>query len=543
MEFNCILAGSDYLQSIGKFLDLPNVGRLSLVSRLAAANVNSHAMLWAQICIDWLGTTAPLPDQHTAIIGLAHKEVQWKEFLKVSSQSVVLTWGSGSRGRTGHRHPAATQVPISHSSVFDGNGDVPTPSYCRDLSRLGVDFVGKTAEVGSVALARGGQFAYVWGSGVDSHVPLKMEASLMSPLPGDVIVDASFEHDSSCLFVFASGLVLQHCSSTKPEVRNLIATVPPGLKVQDIQIHNRYRQVHNIQQDDGEKETTLLSFHEPAFSALLREQERAVKGLGSQSGVAGVLTNHGRLLYWNTYSQSDVNVVEPINRANGNIIEIESVAFGHRYWFAITCDGRLFSIRLDQLGRARREAMESSTSTQIVWQPVDIPPDAGQTKHTRESGSDDSSDPDPQVGSGDSFGSARVVSCDCGSSHQGFVLDDGRVFTWGSNAFDMLGQELVGVPQVNSPEEVTYFRERGLKVVAIGCGGHSSWNGAFTLFLCDDNTLWQAGMLGELCCSKPQQIVTDDILSRHILSISCGENWAAVVASGLASDVTQEVCT
>jgi hypothetical protein len=263
---------------------------------------------------------------------------------------------------------------------------------------------------------------------------------------------------------------------------------------------------------------------------VLRQQERAVKGLGSQAGVAGVLTNQGRLLYWSTYLQSGVNVVEPIDHVNGNSIEIESVAFGHRYWFAIACDGRLFSIRLNQLAKAMHDAQE------ICWQPVDIP---CQTKHSRES-DDRSESLDRQVGSSDSFGSARVVSCDCGSSHQGFVLDDGRVFTWGSNSFDMLGQELVGVSQVDSPAEVTYFRERGLKVVAIGCGGHSSWNGAFTLFLCDDNTLWQAGFLGGLCCSKPQQIVTEDIVSRHILSISCGENWAAVVASGLAPDVTQD---
>jgi len=149
-----------------------------------------------------------------------------------------------------------------------------------------------------------------------------------------------------------------------------------------------------------------------------------------------------------------------------------------------------------------------------------------------------------------------VVSFDCGTSHQGFVLDDGRAFTWGNNRFGMLGlgttkEHDVTQPQgallygtteehdIDQPQEVSFFVQQGLKVVAIGCGGHVSWTGGFTLFLCDDNTLWQSGKLTEMTCSTPQQIDAPEIVSRHILSISCGEDWAAVVASGLGSDMDQ----
>ena len=90
---------------------------------------------------------------------------------RVSRQSVVLTWGSGSR--TGHRHPGFTAGDewgyrdggMNGSSPFDQNGDTLRPSYCADLSRHGVNFVGETAEVGSVALARGVSLRTCGGAG------------------------------------------------------------------------------------------------------------------------------------------------------------------------------------------------------------------------------------------------------------------------------------------------------------------------------------------------------------------------------------------
>ena len=72
---------------------------------------------------------------------------------------------------------------------------------------------------------------------MDSQVPLKMTAASMSPVSGGVIVDASFEHDSSCLFVFASGLMLQHVfayGESADRVTKMMATVPAGLTVNDI---------------------------------------------------------------------------------------------------------------------------------------------------------------------------------------------------------------------------------------------------------------------------------------------------------------------
>lgn len=83
-----------------------------------------------------------------------------------------------------------------------------------------------------------------------------------------------------------------------------------------------------------------------------------------------------------------------------------------------------------------------------------------------------------------------------------------------------------------TPKRVEYFREIGKRVVAVGAGGYIHWNGAFTLFLCHDNSLYMAGMLGSRTHHPlPTRIDCASLRGRHILSISCGEDWAAVVAS------------
>merc|ERR1712166_853339 len=58
----CLLV-PDHLQSVCRFLTLPDVANLALACRLSATSVNSHNELWAQLCVDWMGVKAPLPNE------------------------------------------------------------------------------------------------------------------------------------------------------------------------------------------------------------------------------------------------------------------------------------------------------------------------------------------------------------------------------------------------------------------------------------------------------------------------------------------------
>ena len=481
----CLLV-PDHLQSVCRFLRLPDVASLALACRISATSVNSHNELWAQLCVDWMGVKAPLQNETTTTIGLAQKEIDWKQFLKLSLCSVVLTWGKGTNGRTGHS---------AASPAFDElTGDVPRPAYCTALSRRGVDFIGKTAEVGSVALARGGKAVYLWGLNADSTIPLEMEATAMSPISGDVVVDASCHHNPGCMLVFASGLVLlkNRRSRTDPSLEDSIsvtATLPANCSA--ARVRSPYGSGYFPEAADdqqGEPPSTTITFEPLSVQVnmtALRDNEQPVQGLGSQAGFAGVLTNQDRVLWWQDWYQRsndliEPQIIEPINPVDGRTFKIKSVAFGHQVWLALDDSGLLFEHNLNQ----RSEGDRQWSLVKLDWQ---LPEFAGR----------------------------HVVGFDCGTSHQGFVLDDGRAFTWGNNRYGMLGHGttkehdvaqppgalLYGTTEehdVDQPREVSFFVQQRLKVVAIGCGGHVSWTGGFTLFLCDDNTLWQSGKLTEM---------------------------------------------
>ena len=108
---------------------------------------------------------------------------------------------------------------------------------------------------------------------MNSQAPLKMTAASMSPVSGVVIVDASFEHDSSCLFVFASGLVLQHVfayGESADRVTKMMATVPAGLTVNDILVpRDRFNSQRLHQTSFEEAVNVCLPFREVAISGLL----------------------------------------------------------------------------------------------------------------------------------------------------------------------------------------------------------------------------------------------------------------------------------
>lgn len=73
---------------------------------------------------------------------------------------------------------------------------VEEPSEIVSLTGRGVDFVGKTAEMGSIALAFGGKSVYVWGNYARSANVVSLPAHLLCGNRTDHVVDASCHHDS-----------------------------------------------------------------------------------------------------------------------------------------------------------------------------------------------------------------------------------------------------------------------------------------------------------------------------------------------------------
>ena len=95
----------------------------------------------------------------------------------------------------------------------------------------------------------------------------------------------------------------------------------------------------------------------------------------------------------------------------------------------------------------------------------------------------------------------------------------------------MLG---LGSDERSDMNEPTLVKSLEGRVVSAGAGGYRSWTGAFTLFLTDENEVYVSGKLGRqnMRCSTPAKVDSEGLRGRYILSISCGEDWAAIVASG-----------
>lgn len=146
-----------------------------------------------------------------------------------------------------------------------------------------------------------------------------------------------------------------------------------------------------------------------------------------------------------------------------------------------------------------------------------------------------------------------IICVDSGSDHHVLCTASGDAYTWGCTSFGMLGHgaEFVSQHLVPEPKLVQYFRDIGKRVVACGAGGYLHWQGSYTLFLCHDNTLYRAGMLGAPVDAHheshnwapvPVLVDTPDLRGRLILSIACGEDWAAVVASARDADWERRHC-
>lgn len=148
---------------------------------LSCRKVNSNAPLWCSLCVKLLGQSAPeTRKQLTVNIGLAEKVLSWKEFFISTYASSVFAWGDGSGGRLGFapNNAAVVETPVNLEEDYYGyagdEGFVSKPTELRSLTGqgflsfgvcspfskiffLGIDFIGKTAEMGSIALAFGGR--------------------------------------------------------------------------------------------------------------------------------------------------------------------------------------------------------------------------------------------------------------------------------------------------------------------------------------------------------------------------------------------------
>lgn len=586
----------DILALISSSLHVREIVALSSTCHFLRRTLRDHSGLWSSLCVRLLGHAAPVTrTQMTTQLGLAGNTMTWREFFQFTYGSEVLTWGSGG-GRTGHDmrelalkkaaqrkargeletrffwwccdncggsqgdrqthvtgepHPsretpsecAACGELASWNAVFD-NADnfVEEPTVLETLSRQAIYFVGKTAEVGSIAVSMGGARIFVWGDYAKSVTPVMLLASSISPIPNDRVVEASCGHDSAFILIFNSGLVFA----------------------------GRFRHRND------QKETHLREDHFENFSKLiigestLNEGEKAIQSLGSQSGRGGVLTNQGRVLHWSTWDAErycldmriepfappsqpspslpedaalevgeapvdpqrpkksySIGILDPIAGDTRLPIKIAKAAFGHRLWFAITDSGELYQMEIRRLssdpgGWFGLFGTDGEGSDETDDQQEQRPKPKPVVAWTRVAYDNCAEDP--------------VIMADSGSAHHAMCTASGAAFTWGCTAFGMLGHGEVAGHEIDQPRRVEFFQKEGKRVVAVGAGGYISWDGSFTLFLCHDNTLYRAGMLGSRSeSSLPLRIISPSVTRRSILSISCGEDWAAIVVSAKAS--------
>jgi alpha-tubulin suppressor-like RCC1 family protein len=80
----------------------------------------------------------------------------------------------------------------------------------------------------------------------------------------------------------------------------------------------------------------------------------------------------------------------------------------------------------------------------------------------------------------------RVVKVDAGSSHSALVMDDGRIFTWGTDAYGKLGRAISPIP-AGEAGEITVFSNTDLRLLDVRLGE------AETYVLADDGAWYSFG--------------------------------------------------
>jgi hypothetical protein len=400
-------------------------------------------VIWQELCVKEFGKEKPdlnEPEKITTEIGLARKSVTWRDFFISMWCSEVFVWGRGSMGRLG---------------LDCDEQPVPTPTSVAALAHKGIHFLGKTAEVGSIAISKSGNEIYLWGQCAGSRLPLRIDTAELSPIPNDIAVHVSCGHDSLFLIVMRSGLVFW-CT---------------------------YHQRAITAKD-------FINLNETFLNKYLLPKERPQFSVGGQSGWAGIITDQSRLIAWpaNANPDTQCSVVEPLDESR-ETFKIKKAFFGHRLFMALSTEGKLYTVDVHR---------NDWSSTR--WHLASLP------DHV-------------------------VIDADGGSDHYGYVTEDGRAYTWGKGNMGCLGHG--NKDDIVFPKQVKFFKENNMKVVAIGAGGTYWWSGGFTLYLLDDNRLYLSGRLGKEDEENevPVRISGPQMNNRHILSISCGEDWAGIVVS------------
>jgi len=484
----------DLFVGISEFLTVLSISYVARTCK-SCAEMYLNPALWQMLCIREFGLIPPTESSQTTEIGLAQNTVSWQDFFVLMHCSDVLTWGT--MGRLGHSKEKIKQV----KKETEDQSLVSGPLVLDQLSHKGVKFLGKTAEVGSIAISRSGDSVYMWGSTARSDTPVQVFAADISRISGDRIVHCSCGHDSRFILVFSSGAVYW-CG---------------------------YKYVSKVIEGKDFKEISKF-----LVDPFLFPDEKPVWSVGSQSSLGGIITNRGRLFAWPSYgleseydkwmntaenpqqelalelgsmslrdedspksqpSNATVYIIKPVDASTKEPFQIRKCGFGHKHFFAITTEGGLYQLSCRSLGDSSRSRIES-----ILWERV--PASEG----------------------------LDVVDVDSGTEHHGFVTKSGDVYLWGTGAMGVLGRK--STDSSTFPVRVEFFNKQNLKVVAVGCGGYVSWNGGFTLFLLDDNRLFYCGKLGtEEHVLLPRQVTSADLGNRHILSISAGEDWAGIAVS------------
>jgi len=427
-DLNLDTLTNDTFVQIGQYLPIAEIQAVACLSHLANLLVEINLVLWQRLCVRDFAVHTPQKQTEKTTIGLAQKSLSWKDFYLNIQRSAVFTWGA-----------------VRSIGRFD---DPTKPMEVPELSKKGINHVGKTAEVGSICVSKSGTKLYCWGRSAGSQTPVESNVANITQDPTDRVIHSSCGHDSKFLILTKNGRF--------------------------------FRQVHN---SSGWLELTSI------YSKELQPGESPLWCLGSQAGTAAVVTNFSNTFVFNCgYSLSTDNrdvVPPPYNGA-----KFIKAGFGHTWFFAITHKGELYS------RPATRYNFDGDSITQ--WNPI--------------------------------ITDSEVVDVDGGSRHQGFVTKKGEAWTWGNGNQGVLGHG--DEDSRDNPTRVEWFVKQNMKVVAIGCGGHGSWAGGFTLYLLDDNRLFFSGELGSDFATLPELVKLDELKERHILSISAGEDWAAIVASG-----------
>eukprot|EP01123_Difflugia_compressa_P004084 TRINITY_DN15437_c0_g1_i1.p1 TRINITY_DN15437_c0_g1~~TRINITY_DN15437_c0_g1_i1.p1 ORF type:complete len:440 (-),score=76.20 TRINITY_DN15437_c0_g1_i1:23-1342(-) len=288
-------------------LSIYDIMRISFVSKVCNNFVLNNISLWQYLCKEHYGVELKTKDdiqQHTTGIGLAQQQLTWKDFYVLVTLSDVFTWGKGS-GRTGHLES------ITRS-----------PKILDSLNRKGIQVLGKTAEIGSVALSRNGQTLYFWGSIALSQTPVCVPFSSFSKIPHDRVIHCSCGHDSKYLLTTEAGCVYLSNNGVSP---------------------NNWKELTS----------TLLKEH-------LQPGEKPFCTVGGQSDIGGVVTTHSRVIWWRTYQMRVGGVIDAIDPDN-KPFTIVNARFGHREMHAIDSIGRLFNLRYEHFETKRWNLLYSES--------------------------------------------------------------------------------------------------------------------------------------------------------------------------------------